>query len=91
MSRVTNVLLEFGSLNGKKEMTRLYLKTKKEINLQQVKIKKRRLKTFPETGEAEELNEAEVVSGNEHSGGVIGIHGVDLGYISVFSPNTTDL
>jgi len=40
---------------------------------------KEEVETFPQTGEAIELHEAEVVPGNQHSGGVVGIHCVDLG------------
>lgn len=51
----------------------------------------RAVATFPQAGEAEQLNEAQVISGNEHRSGVIGVHGIDLSESRVFGPDAADL
>lgn len=76
MGRVTNVLLEFGSLEKNRRLI-FNDKTATEKTIRDTKVRK--VGTFLQTGEAEELNEAEVVPANEHGSSVIGIDGVDLG------------
>ncbi len=82
MGRVTNVFLEFGSLQRADDTfskkTNKQTNKKTEIRVQKTE-KDKMLETFPQTGESVELNKAEVVSSNQHCSGMIGIHGVDLG------------
>lgn len=47
--------------------------------------------TFLQAGEAEQLHQAEVVSGDEHRSGVVGVHSVDGCWVRVFRPDAVDL
>ena len=47
--------------------------------------------TFAVTGEAVQFDEAQVVSGHQDGGRVVGVHGVYFCSIRVFRPNPADL
>lgn len=83
---VADVFLELGSLERRDD---LRLTTGQENRVTEAEREKGA--TFPQAGEPVELHQAEVVPGDQHRGGMVGVYGVDLAQVGVLGPNAADL